>query len=551
MIAGMTAGIDLTTPAQHLGPGDFPYPSQRLAVAATRGVVCTSKGLAAQAGLSMLQRGGNAVDAALATAITLTIVEPCSNGIGSDAFALVWDGSKLHGLNGSGRAPAAHTPKLFAELGHNSVPAHGWLAVTIPGAPALWRDLHGRFGKLAFATLFEPAVVYAEQGHPIAPGLAGPWETGLRIMQRLDGPEYQGWFQTFAPDGRAPRAGDLWASPDHARTLRLIAESNAGEFYEGKIAGEIADFAAATGGYVTREDLAAHSSSWVEPISTNYRGVDVWEIPPNGQGIAALEALNILEGFDLTRHPRESVESYHLQVEAMKVAYADARRYVADPEHAAVPVAGMLDKSYAAERRKLIGDRALQPSPGIPPKGGTVYLCAADGDGLMVSLIQSNFAGFGSGVVVPGTGIALQNRGHGFTLDLAHPNVLAPGKRPYHTIIPSFLTAGGQAIGPFGVMGGAMQPQGHVQMVVNQLDYGLNPQASLDAPRWQWLQDREIALEIGVPAHVVRGLSDRGHSVTVPSTIGSFGHGQIIRRLTNGAYIAGTEPRIDGCVAAY
>ena len=530
----------------------YPYPSRRMPVVAARGVVATSEPLAAQAGLWMLQQGGSAVDAALATAIALTVIEPCSNGIGSDAFALVWDGDKLHGLNGSGRAPLTHTPELFAGQGHKTVPAHGWLPVTVPGAPATWRDLHARFGKLPFEKLFEPAIAYAEGGFPVAPVTAGAWGGAARIYgEKNIGPEFAGWFETFTPGGTAPRAGDMWASPGHASTLRRIAETNAEDFYQGELAGKIADFAARTGGYITREDLAAHTSTWVEPINTSYRGYEVWEIPPNGQGIAALTALNILERFELGRHPRESVESYHLQIEAMKLGFADALKYVADPEHADVPTRGLLDKAYAAERRKLIGDRALDPVAGVPPRGGTVYLCAADGDGMMISMIQSNYAGFGSGIVVPGTGISLQNRGAGFVLEPGHLNLIAPGKRPYHTIIPSFLTPGGTAIGPFGVMGGFMQPQGHLQMVVNQVDYGMNPQASLDAPRWQWMRGRTVAFEQGVANNIINGLAARGHGIDVLHTGGAFGKGQIIRRLPNGTYIAGSEPRADGCAVGF
>ncbi|MDQ3702175.1 MAG: gamma-glutamyltransferase, partial [Chloroflexota bacterium] len=374
-----------------LGVADFPYPSRRMPVLAARGVVATSEPLAAQAGLSTLQRGGNAVDAALATAIALTVVEPTSNGIGSDAFALVWDGTKLHGLNGSGRAPATHSLGLFQELGLQEVPARGWLPVTVPGAPAAWRDLHARFGRLPFEALFEPAIYYAEHGFPVAPVTATAWAGAAHAYaHRSDGPAFRGWLETFAHGTRGPQPGEMWRLPDHARTLRRIAESGAEAFYGGDLAQVTATFAAETGGYLTQADLAAHTSTWVEPISTQYRDHEVWEIPPNGQGIAALMALNILEGFDLARKPRESAESYHLQVEAMKLAFADAARYVADPTRADVPTRGLLDKGYAAERRRLIGERALLPAPGEPPRGGTVYLCAADASGLMISFIQSN-----------------------------------------------------------------------------------------------------------------------------------------------------------------
>lgn len=529
----------------------FPYASRRMPVVASRGVVATSEPLAAQAGLQMLLRGGNAVDAAIATAITLTVVEPTSNGIGGDAFALVWDGARLHGLNGSGRAPATHTPALFAAQGLAEVPALGWLPVTVPGAPAAWRDLHDRFGRLPFADLFEPAIRYAEEGFPVGPITAQGWARAALTYTAQGGPEFAAWPSTFARGGRAPRPGEVYALPAHAATLRRLAESGAQDFYHGDLAGRIAGFAAQTGGYLTRADLTAHSSTWVEPIGTSYRGYEVWEIPPNGQGVTALAALNILEGFDLGRYARESTESYHLQLEATKLAFADALSYVADLEQADVPLRGLLDKEYAARRRQLIGTQALDPAPGDPPRGGTVYLCAADGDGLMVSFIQSNYMGFGSGIVVPATGIALQNRGACFVLDSSHLNCVAPGKRPYHTIIPAFLTSAGEAVGPFGVMGGFMQPQGHLQMVVNQVDYGLNPQASLDAPRWRWVQGRNVEVELATPPHVIHGLAARGHLVAVQGEAGGFGRGQIIRRLAGGAYVVGSEPRADGCAVGY
>ncbi|MGD9890802.1 MAG: gamma-glutamyltransferase family protein [Dehalococcoidia bacterium] len=542
----------LATSTAGLGLAGLPYPSRRIPTIAGRGVVATSQPLAAQAGLHVLRQGGNAVDAALATAITLTVVEPTSNGIGADAFALIWDGDTLHGLNGSGRAPAAHTLDLCRSHGLSLMPPRGWLTVTVPGAPATWRDAHARFGRLPFETLFEPAIEYAEHGYPVTPMTAAAWAAAVQLYTAENtGPEYRAWFETFAPNGRAPRAGEIWSSPGHARALRLIARSKAEAFYESELASEMETFATSTGGHLTAADLAAHTSTWVEPIGTSYRGYDVWEIPPNGQGITALIALNILEGFDLARYPRESTESYHLQIEALKLAFADALTYVGDLDHAAVPVRGLLDKDYAAERRTLIGERAIPPVAGRPPEGGTVYLCAADADGMMVSFIQSNYNGFGSGIVVPGAGIALQNRGRGFSLEDGHPNVIAPGKRPYHTIIPAFLTREGRAVGPFGVMGGYMQPQGHVQVVVNQVDYGMNPQAALDAPRWRWDQGMEIELEAAAPPQVMHGLAARGHTVAVSPRPALFGKGQIIARQENGAYIAGTEPRADGGAAAY
>ncbi|MGE0056587.1 MAG: gamma-glutamyltransferase [Dehalococcoidia bacterium] len=525
-------------------------------VLARHGMVNSSSPLAAQAGLRMLLKGGNAVDAAVATAITLTVVEPWVNGIGSDSFTMVWSDGKLHGLNASGRSPAAFTPELFEKLGHKVMPQHGWATVTVPGAVGAWRDLHKRFGRLPFETLFEPALDYAENGIALAPETAYSWALGQRNFKAsLHGPEFEGWFSTFMPDGREAHPGDIWTLPDHAKTLRLIAESKGESFYRGALAEQFAAFAAKTGGYITVDDLAAHVSEWVDPISVNYRGYDVWEMPPNGSGIAALQALAIMEGYDVPEHPRDSAETWHREIEAMKLAYADALRYIADPEHVAVPVGLLLDKDYAAAQRALIGDEALEPTAGDPPPGGTVYLCTADSDGMMVSMIQSNYNGFGSGVVVPGTGISLQNRARGFSLQPGHPNQIAPRKRPYHTIIPGFLTQDGAPIGPFGLMGGAMQPQGHLQILVNQIDYGMNPQTSLDAPRWRWMTGKQVAVERATPPEVVRGLEARGHQVVVaengPVLNAGFGRGQIIRRLANGTYVGGSEPRADGASVGY
>lgn len=526
---------------------------------ARHGVVATSQPLAALAGVEILKAGGNAVDAAIATAAMLTVVEPTSNGIGSDAFALVWDGRQLHGLNGSGRAPAALTIDVVRAAGHDSVPARGWIPVTIPGAPRAWRDLSERFGRLDLARVLAPSIATAEEGFAVTPLVAQAWERAYRIQATLVGPEFAPWFDTFARGSRVPAPGDVWCLPYHARTLKRIAQTGSEDFYQGEIARQIAAFAARTGGFITVDDLAAHSSTWVEPISTSYRGYDVWEIPPNGQGLAALLALNILEGFGLHTLERESVEAYHLQVEAMKLAFADASRYIGDPEHVDVPIHGLLSKAYAAERRGMIGDTAGTYAAGDPPRGGTVYLCTADADGMMVSYIQSNYQGFGSGIVIPETGIALQNRGACFRLDPAHPNALAPRKRPYHTIIPAFLTREGKAIGPFGVMGGFMQPQGHVQMVLNTIDWSLNPQASLDAPRWQVTSGKEVLLESGVPSTIVEGLARRGHQVKVAAEYASFGRGQIIwqreawlgSRDDGGSLIAGSDMRADGLAIGY
>jgi gamma-glutamyltranspeptidase/glutathione hydrolase len=423
----------------------------------------------------------------------------------------------------------------------------------VPGTPRAWHDLHQRFGRLPYASLFESAIAYAEHGYPLSPQVASAWsDSQQRFAESNTGPEYAGWFETFATDGRQARAGEIWRLPGHARTLASIAESGSDSFYRGEVAERIVAFAAKTGGYISEQDLAGHTSTWEAPIKASYHGHEVWEMPPNGQGAVALEALSILEGLDLGPE-RESVESYHLQIEAVKLAFADAHAYIADPASMPAPIASLLDAGYIASRRALIGDLALDPGPGEPPIGGTVYICAAGKDGMMVSYIQSNYLGFGSGIVVPGTGIALQNRGRGFSLEPEHPNQLAPGKRPFHTLMPGFLTRGGEAVGPFGVMGAEMQPQGHVQMIVNQVDYGMNPQASLDAPRWRWTRGKELNLEPGVANAIVASLASRGHEISVREGFfgPAYGRGQIIRRLPGGAYLAGSETRADGFAAVY
>ncbi len=550
-VATASTRVVRANPAASLPPMDLafnPY-AARSPVTSRRGIVATSTPLAVEAGLLILKNGGNAVDAAIATAIAQTVVEPVSNGIGSDAFALIWDNQtrKLYGLNGSGRAPAALTLQVARSKGYTStLPLRGWLPVTVPGAPALWRDLHARFGKLPFNKLFEPAIAYAEQGYKVSPVVASAWQKAANIYPANRGAEYAGWKPMFMPGGRAPRSGQTWASTELGATLRRIADFGADDFYNGELARKIAKFAAQTGGYLTEADLAAHTSTWVDPISTTYRGYNVWELPPNTQGITALIALNILEGYDLGSLARDSVQSFHPQIEAVKLAFADAFKYVADPAFASTPVSGLLDKAYATKRRALIGGRALTPAPGNPNSGGTVYLCAADSDGNMVSFIQSNYQGFGSGIVIPGTGISLHDRGANFRLDPNHPNRLAPGKRPYHTIIPGFLTRNGQPIGPFGVMGGFMQPQGHVQVLTNTIDYAMNPQAALDAPRWQWTSGKSIEIESDANPAIIRSLRARGHTVTVLNPSGTFGRGQIIWRNPDGSYVAGSDKRGDG-----
>lgn len=522
----------------------YPYAGSRRVVMGSNYAAATSQPLATLSGMEMFAAGGNAVDAAIAMAITLTVVEPTSNGIGSDAFALVWDG-QLHGLNASGKSPGRLSLDQVSTF--DRVPQLGWFPVTVPGAVSAWWALWQRWGKLPFEQLFAPALRYAEQGFPVSPETSRAWQAAAALFLPQVDVLFDPFKQIFFRGDRAPRAGEIWGSPTHATTLRTIAATGGEDFYRGKLAAEMAAFAAQTGGWLTEADLAAHQPLWVTPISTTYRDVTVWEIPPNGQGVAALMALNILEGFDLGRYPRDSTLSFHLQIEAMKLAFVDVYQHVTDANAMQVLVENLLRKEYGAQRRRLIGDRAIHAQMGLPT-GGTVYLATADRD-LMVSFIQSNYHGFGSGILIPGTGIALQNRGMGFSLQPGHPNQLAPGKRPFHTIIPGFLTQDNQPLGPFGVMGGHMQPQGHVQVVVNLTDYGMNPQAALDAPRWQVTHGKEVFLEQAVPRSTALALGDRGHTIHLTAESRSFGKGQMILRQGQ-TLIAASEPRADGLALA-
>lgn len=528
-----------------------PYPSQRNTVFAKNGMVATSQPLAAQAGLDILKKGGNAIDAAIATAACLTVVEPTSNGIGGDAFALVWTKGELHGLNASGPAPQSISIEAVKERGHETMPKMGLIPVTVPGAPSAWAELSKKFGRLPLSEVLQPAIDYAENGYPVSPTLGKYWKGAYNAYKKAcTTEEFAHWFETFAPDGRAPEIGEMWSSKGHAETLRQIGETNGESFYRGELAQKIADFSKQHNGFLTYEDLASYQPEWVQPIKVNYRGYDVWEIPPNGQGIVALMALNMLK--EDTFSERDSLETYHKQIEAMKLAFTDAKKYVSDSTTMTHTSVDLLSDSFAKARRELIGDTALTPEPGTPPKGGTVYLATADGEGNMVSFIQSNYMGFGSGVVVPGTGIGLQNRGHDFSLDSEHENALAPGKKTYHTIIPGFLTKDNEAVGPFGVMGGYMQPQGHMQVVMNTVDFHLNPQAALDAPRWQWMEDKKVVVEHHFPQHLAQALARKGHQIQVTLDGGSFGRGQIIwRDAETGVLSGGTESRTDGAIFAY
>lgn len=512
-------------------------------------MVATSQPLAVEAGLSMLRQGGNAVDAAIAAAITLTVVEPTANGIGSDGFALVWDGQRLHGLNGSGRAPSAWTPGYFeGKYPHqNTMPERGIDTVTIPGAVSQWVALSERFGVLSFAKLFAPAIHYARQGYLVSPITAASWSRQLETIHEAD------FHRDFVANGRPPMPGSRWTFAEQANTLEEIAASRGQSFYRGPLAAKMVAHARALGGVQTLEDFAAHKADWVTPICVDYKNVRLHEIPPNGQGLAALICLGILRQFDLSRYPVDSADSVHLQIEAMKLAFADAFRYIGDPAAMEVSVESFLDTAYLQSRAALIRmDRAGEPIHGIPVHGGTVYVSAADASGTMVSLIQSNFMGFGSGVVVPGTGISLQNRGYSFVRTPGHTNCVGPGKRPYQTIIPAFLSdLHGRPLMSFGVMGGHMQPQGHVQMVTRICDYGQNPQAASDAPRWIVNIDGTIGLEGALAAWVGDELKNRGHILAPAEAVRwSFGGAQLIWRIDDG-YIAGSDHRKDGFAAGF
>tara|TARA_R110002072_G_scaffold129035_3_gene267315 strand:- start:1078 stop:2643 length:1566 start_codon:yes stop_codon:yes gene_type:complete len=512
-----------------------------------RGMVATSQSLAAQVGIDMLRKGGNAIDAAIATAAALTVVEPTSNGIGSDAFALVWVKGELHGLNASGPAPKSISCDAVKALGHDEMPAHGLVPVTVPGAPGAWAALSERFGKLPFEQLLAPAIELAEKGFAVSPVASQLWRSAEKRYGQYETAEFKPWFSHFTPNGQAPKAGDVWRSPDMAKTLSEIASSKADAFYQGNLADAMDVFSREHGGFLRKEDLAAYQPEWVDPISVRYKGHDIWEIPPNGSGLIVLQALGILES--LGDESKDQEETLHRRIEATKLGYIDGLHYITERSAMKPSVKQMLSSNYLSQRANLIGQEAIDPIHGNPVKGGTVYLATADDEGNMVSFIQSNFEGFGSGIVVPGTGISLQNRGWSFSLDPQHPNALAPGKRTYHTIIPGFITKDNQAVGPFGVMGGYMQPQGHVQVVTAMLEDQLNPQAALDMPRWKWTKGKTIEVEADFPNHLALALARRGHDIVKVADSISFGRGQIILRdPETGVLQGGTEPRTDGAV---
>lgn len=536
----------------------------RSEVYAPQAMAATSHPLATQVALDVMKRGGTAVDAAIAANAAIGLMEPTGNGIGGDFFAIVWDPKtqKLHGYNGSGRSPMGLTREWFDEQKMALIPSHGALPVTVPGTVDGWFALHERFGKLPMRTILQPTIDYARNGHPVHETIAYYWD---RSVPRLS--QFPGFTEQFTIDGRAPRTGDMWKNENLARTLERIARQGRAGFYEGEVPRIVEAYFKENGGFLAAADFAAHKGEWVEPVSVNYRGVDVWELPPNGQGIAALQMLQILEGYDFSKIAFGSTEHLHLLTEAKKLAFADRARYYADPSFHPAPVAGLISDEYAAtQRARINADRAqVVVAPGTPPsldEGDTIYLTTADSSGMMVSLIQSNYRGMGSGMTPPGLGFIFQNRGEQFSLKPGHPNEYAPGKRPFHTIIPAFLTKDGQPWVSFGLMGGAMQPQGHVQIVMNLVDFGMNLQEAGDAPRLHHDGSDEpvgavtpmsdggvVQLESGFPYETIRGLMRKGHHVEFAD--GPYGGYQAIMKNPNGGWVGASESRKDGQAAGY
>lgn len=524
------------------------YPSKRNLIYSNNGMVATTHPIAAQAGIEIMKRGGNAFDAAIATAACLVVVEPTSNGLGSDAFAILSKGDVLYGINGSGRSPKKLTREWLMANEIHKIPKFGPIPVTVPGAVGTWVEIINRFGNLTLKEVLSPAIRAANEGVVVQPTVGKYWElANKRYSSILKEDMFKYWFETFTIDGKAPKVGSLIKLEDHARTLEIIGKTNGEDFYRGEIANKISNFMESIGGLLSLDDLMEYKPEWVDPISTNYRGYDIWELPPNGQGITTLMALSILNNMELK--DLEDPQSVHNAIEAMKIAFQDGDKIIGDVNN--INWMDYTTKEYGLNKINEIGDMASIPEESEYRRGGTVYLSAADKDGNMISYIQSNYMGFGCGLVVPGTGIALQNRGCDFTLKAGHPNTLEPGKRSYHTIIPGFLTKENKSIGPFGVMGGMMQPQGHLQVILNTIDYGLNPQDALDAPRWQWIKGNTIHVEHGFSNSLTGALSRMGHDIVVMHDGGGFGRGQIIFKMEDGSICGGTESRADGYIATY
>lgn len=525
---------------------NYPYANSRFSTYSKRGMVATSHPLASQAGIQMLSNGGNAVDAAVATAAMLTVVEPTSNGIGGDAFMIAWLKGELVGMNASGRSPKNLNMDEIMSRGFEEMPKYGWLPVNVPGVPAAWGSLIEKHGRLTLKEVLAPAIKTAREGFVLTPTVAKFWKNAYKnySTQVPNYPELKHWFDTFGD----AEVGTVKTLPHHAETLETLANEGSDSFYTGSLADKITAFASETGGLITKEDLAAFEVDYVLPISKNYKGYDIHEIPPNGDGITALMALGMLndDQFD-TLH----ADAYHHQIEAMKLAFADTIKFVGDPDHMKVNAADMLDDSYLKSRRALIGDTAEVREHGDLERSGTVYLATADQFGNMVSYIQSNYMGFGSGVVVPETGIALQNRGHNFSMNPEDANYVGGGKKTFHTIIPGFITKNNVPVGPFGVMGGFMQPQGHLQVAMNLIDFGMNPQSALDAPRWQYIEGKRVEVEDRFPVDVARELTRRGHDIKVNLEPNAFGRGQaILRDEETHVLVGGTESRTDGSISA-
>jgi len=524
------------------------FSSNKQCVYAKNGVVSTSEGLAAQVGLEILKKGGNAVDAAVATAAALTVVEPCSNGIGSDNFALIYFKGKLYGMNSSGYSSRNISIEKVKNLGFDKMPRYGVIPMTVPGTPKGWARVIEKFGNLSLAEVLAPAVNLARNGFALGDQVGWYFDHAIKHYQELNkGMEFNHFFNVFTNNGERYKTGDIFKNEDLATTLEEIGKSNSDSFYKGTLAKKIVKYMENYNGFIDAADLADYDCEFVEPISVNYKGFDVCEIPPNGQGITALMALNLLKKETLSN---KSSLTFHKQIEAIKIAFSDTLRYVTDPNFMKIKKEFLLSDEYADTRRKEINDKAQLPLPIDYPSSGTVYLATADKDGNMVSFIQSNYMGFGSGVVIDGTGISMQNRGHTFSLDETHHNKLEPRKRTYHTIIPGFLMKDGKALGPFGVMGGFMQPQGHLQVIMNLIDFGMDPQSALDAPRFRWDQGLDVSLEESFDLQFSEDLTNRGHIIHIEPRGSSFGRGQIILH-ENNHYIAGTETRCDGHIAYY
>ncbi|MGE0312578.1 MAG: gamma-glutamyltransferase family protein [Lautropia sp.] len=528
-----------------------PYPTIRTPVFA-RNIVSTSQPLAAQAGVAILRQGGSAVDAAVAAAAVIALTEPVSNGLGSDSFAIIWDGKRLHGLNASGWAPKAWDRAWFDKVNGGRIAERGWNSVTVPGCIAGWAAMHEKFGRLPFADLLQPAIEYATRGYTVSAIVGHKWAAQVEGLK-----SQPGFAEHFMPRGRAPAIGEHYVPPHTVKTLERIAATGGRDFYEGETAAALVAHARANGGAMSASDLAEYRPAWVDTLSVEYRdGYRLHEIPPNGQGIAALMALGMLRHLDLESLPPDGAEAVHLKIEAMKCAFADVYTHVADPAYMKMDPSALIDDAYLAERAKLIRrDRATDFAHGSPPGGGTIYMSAADESGMMVSYIQSNYMGFGSGVVVPGTGVSLQNRGAGFNTNPDHVNCVAPRKRPFQTIIPAFLTRNGQAVMSYGVMGGNMQPQGHMQTLTRILASGQSPQAACDAPRFKVQRGLDVDLEYTVPEAVRATLASLGHRITeTKDTYMDFGSGQFIWKLSDSAdhgYVAASDSRRDGHAAGY